>query len=183
MSDDHQPLPGEATVQQGHERRPRKSWGPKALIGLVAAFVLIQFVPVDRPNPPVQQEPDWDAPETKAFFDRACADCHSNETKWPWYSYVAPISWQISHTVEEGREHFNVSEWEAGTRTDEPREEYESGNMPVPQYPPFHPEARLTPAEREAFIAGLAATFEAPTGAEDGEEPPDPLHDSHDHDH
>ena len=65
------------------------------VIGIVG-LVVIQFVPVERPNPPVLREPNWDSPETRALAQRACFDCHSNETTWPWYSQVAPVSWLTS---------------------------------------------------------------------------------------
>ena len=61
----------------------------------LAAVVVMQLVPYgrDHSNPPVTAEPNWDSPETRALFKRACFDCHSNETVWPWYAYVAPFSW------------------------------------------------------------------------------------------
>lgn len=79
---------------------------------LVAA-VLIQFLPYghSHTNPPVIQEPAWNSPATKALFRRACFDCHSNETTWPWYSHVAPVSWLVQNDVDGGRKHLNFSEW------------------------------------------------------------------------
>ena len=139
----------------------------KILIGLVGGFVLIQLVPYghDHTNPPVTGEPTWDSPKTKAMFDRACADCHSHETKWPWYSNVAPVSWLVAHDIEEGREHLNFSDWSLMSAKDQAEareeiiEEVEEGEMPIPIYPPLHPEAKLSPEEKTAFIAGLKATF------------------------
>jgi hypothetical protein len=80
--------------------------------GLVVLGVLIQFVPYghDHTNPPVMQEPQWDTMQTRPLAKRACFDCHSNETVWPWYSNIAPASWLIYRDVAEGREHFNFSE-------------------------------------------------------------------------
>ena len=77
-------------------------------IVLIIVFGAIQFVPYgkEHKNPEVLSVPQWDSPETKEFFNRACADCHSNETKWPWYSNIAPISWLVTHDVNKGREHF-----------------------------------------------------------------------------
>ncbi|HMQ55423.1 MAG TPA: heme-binding domain-containing protein, partial [Anaerolineae bacterium] len=80
---------------------------------LLVGFIAIQLVPVDRTNPPVVAEPAWDSPTTRAYAERASFDCHSNETKWPWYAYVAPISWQVAD-VHESREKFNISEWPSG---------------------------------------------------------------------
>lgn len=81
-----------------------------AVIGAIG-FIAIQFVPVDKTNPPVVNEPRWDSPQTQALAERACYDCHSNQTKWPWYSNVAPVSWVLAHNVKEGRTKLNFSEW------------------------------------------------------------------------
>jgi mono/diheme cytochrome c family protein len=85
--------------------------GVIAAIGLVV-FIVIQFVPVEQTNPPVVSEPKWDSPQTKELVQRACYDCHSNETKWPWYSQVAPVSWLVADHVNEGRSKLNFSEWQ-----------------------------------------------------------------------
>ena len=81
-----------------------------ALLGI---GLVIQLIPYgrDHENPDVIREPAWDKPQTRELFERACKDCHSNQTEWPWYSSVAPISWLVQSDVEEGRSHFNVSEW------------------------------------------------------------------------
>ena len=139
---------------------------------LIVGFMLIQLIPYGRvhTNPPVVAEPPWDSPQTRAYFMLACGDCHSNETVWPWYSSIAPISWLVQHDVDEGREYLNVSEW--GTRefeAEEAAEVYKEGEMPPIQYYPTHPEARLSAAERSAFIQGLVNTF----GNEDHEEDDD----------
>ena len=77
---------------------------------LILAVIGIQFVPVNRMNPPVTGE--IGAPEkVMAILHRSCYDCHSNKTVWPWYSYVAPISWLVADDVHEGRRHMNFSEW------------------------------------------------------------------------
>ena len=85
-------------------------YGLPAILGL---GLLIQLVPYgrDRENPQVIQEPSWDHAQTRELFFRACKDCHSNQTEWPWYSSVAPASWLVQRDVDEGRSHFNVSEW------------------------------------------------------------------------
>ena len=82
----------------------------KIVATLIIAGVAIQFIPYgkDHTNPPVTSEPKWDSPQTKALFDRACASCHSNKTKWPKYSNYAPISWLITHDVNEGREKLRL---------------------------------------------------------------------------
>ncbi len=76
-------------------------------------FLLIQAVPYGRnhANSPNRTEPTWDSPTTRQLAVRACYDCHSNETIWPWYSNVAPVSWLVQRDVEEGRDEVNFSEW------------------------------------------------------------------------
>lgn len=130
---------------------------------LVGLFLLIQLIPFgkDHQNPPIQSEPKWNAPATKQLFARAYNDCHSHETKWPWYSHVAPISWLTQRDVIEGREYFNVSLWgtQKKNKGDEAAEELEKGKMPPWFYLPTHPEARLSPTERTALTKGLLSTF------------------------
>ncbi len=128
---------------------------------LLLAIVVIQFLPVGaRTNPPVAQEPEWDSSETRETFMRACGDCHSNETKWPWYTSVAPVKWFVVGHVNHGRGEFNVSEFNKPQRhAHESAEEVEKGKMPLPSYLRMHPEANLTEAEKAAFLQGLRATF------------------------
>ena len=139
------------------------SQAKKIAIGGVVAFVLIQLVPYgrDHTNPPVVQEPKWDSVKTRELFMRACADCHSNETKWPWYSNIAPVSWLVVHDVEEGREHFNISMWghQRKNKGDEAAEELREGEMPLKPYLLAHPEARLNENEKKQLIQGLINTF------------------------
>jgi mono/diheme cytochrome c family protein len=130
--------------------------------GLLLLLVAIQFVPYGRDhlNPPVQAEPKWDSPQTRTLFYRACGDCHSNQTAWPWYSNVAPVSWLIAHDTLDGRRKFNVSEWgRPRNKGDEAAKTVRKGEMPPWFYMPLHPTAQLTPAEQQALIAGLAVTF------------------------
>ncbi|HEY5270864.1 MAG TPA: heme-binding domain-containing protein, partial [Anaerolineales bacterium] len=86
------------------------------IIGLVVVGLLIQLVPLPGRgnNPPVTSEPLWDSPQTRALAKRACFDCHSNETVWPWYSYVAPVSWLVYNDTMQGRRRLNFSEWNTG---------------------------------------------------------------------
>lgn len=128
--------------------------------GVVLLALLIQFVPYGRQhnNPPVASEPNWDSPQTQALFMRACGDCHSNQTTWPWYSNVAPISWLVQNHVDEGRERFNVSDL-AHSRSDEAAETVQRGTMPPGYYTVIHPSAKLSTAEQQALLAGLMATF------------------------
>ena len=132
------------------------------LAGFMGLLLIIQFIPYgrDHTNPPVIAEPAWDSLQTRALFFRACADCHSNETKWPWYSTIAPASWLITRDVMEGRATFNVSEWgRPDNEGDDAAETVQNGEMPPWFYLPLHPEANLSPAERQQLINGLLATF------------------------
>src|SRR5512138_3689682 len=74
-------------------------------------FIAIQFVPYgrDHTNPTGGRKIAWDSPRTQQLMADACMDCHSNETKWPWYSNVAPVSWLIQKDVEDGRSELNLS--------------------------------------------------------------------------
>ena len=138
--------------------------GGVVLLGLVL-FGLIQLVPVERTNPPVVAEPPWDSAQTRTLAQRACFDCHSNETAWPGYAYVAPISWLVAHDVTDGRAHLNFSEWGAagrGRREDpgeESAEKIAGGEMPPASYLLLHPSAGLTDAEKQQLIDGLQASL------------------------
>lgn len=135
--------------------------GRIVLVTLVL-LVLIQLVPYGRSheNPAVSAEPQWDSPRTRELVKRACFDCHSNETVWPWYASVAPVSWLVQSDVEEGREHLNFSEFDRRQRNaDDAAEEVAEGEMPLPIYLLTHAEARLSDAEKAELIRGLKATF------------------------
>jgi hypothetical protein len=143
-----------------------------ALAVLVVAFLAIQLVPYGRghTNPPVTGEPPWDSAATRATADAACFDCHSNETRWPWYSNIAPLSWRLQQHVDEGREALNFSEWGTGDQeADDIVEVVRDGEMPPWDYLLMHPEARLEGADRDAFLAGLTATFGGDGEGEDAE--------------
>jgi hypothetical protein len=114
-------------------------------------------------------EPDWDSPQTRELAQRACFDCHSNETVWPWYSNIAPVSWLVQHDVDEGREYVNFSDWGNARELDELGEVVYEGEMPMSNYLLTHPEARLTDAERAALAQGLQATAGVSGESEDEE--------------
>ena len=133
------------------------------LVVILAAigFVAIQFIPIDRTNPPVTREIAWNSAETRALAQRACFDCHSNETIWPSYAYIAPISLMLAEHVADGRDQLNFSEWDGRNEDyEEIVEVVTSGKMPLPNYLLLHPEARLSEAERQALLEGLALTYE-----------------------
>jgi hypothetical protein len=129
-------------------------------IAIVVLLILIQFIPVSHANPPVTREIQWDSPQTQELAQRACFDCHSNETVWPWYAYVAPVSWRIANHVNEGRRRLNFSEWDRPNENEERIvEDMSSGRMPLWDYLLLHPEAKLTPTEQQALIDGLKQTL------------------------
>lgn len=127
---------------------------PKVLLGVGVVFVLIQLVRPSMTNPPVTGDVGA-PPEVAAVLKKACYDCHSNETVWPWYSQVAPVSWLVAHDVNDGRKHLNFSEWqgyEEGRKLKKLKEideEVGEGEMPMAIYLPAHPEAKLTDAEKK----------------------------------
>lgn len=127
---------------------------------LIGAFLLIQLIPFghQHTNPPVVQEPNWDSPQTKELARRACFDCHSNETVWPWYSNIAPVSWLVQNDVEEGRRFLNFSDWGRVREPFEIPEVVQRDRMPPSYFLIMHPEARLTQAEKDALVSGLQAT-------------------------
>lgn len=130
----------------------------KVGVGMLAVLALIQVVRPSRSNPPVTA--DLQAPpEVKDVLRRACYDCHSNETRWPWYSHVAPVSWLLSHDVQDGREELNFSAWGSlsAPEQEEQRgkiaESIAEGDMPPWYYVPMHPDARLSATDRSLLNA------------------------------
>ncbi len=147
-------------------------------VGLpIVIFILIQLIPtwLLQKNPAVVAEPAWDSPQTRELAQRACFDCHSNETVWPWYSRVAPVSWLATFDTIRGRRHLNFSEWgvvrsegeeegegeenEGGEGAEESGELIMNGEMPPGMYLMMHPNAKLTDAEKQLLIQGLEASL------------------------
>jgi Haem-binding domain len=135
-----------------------KKWLKRVAIVLLLAFVVIQFWRPDRTNPPVDPSRTIQAtmpvpPQVDAILQRSCNDCHSNNSVWPWYSNVAPMSWRVAEHIHEGREHLNFSEWasyppnDAAHLLEEICEETEEGNMPLWDYLLAHPKAKLSNAD------------------------------------
>ena len=129
----------------------------RAAIAGCVVLAAIQFVPVDRDNPPVRFE--LVAPDSvMAVFRRACYDCHSNETRWPWYNRVAPFSWLVSSHVKKGRGDLNFSDWPVfdfelqDLARKDIYEQVSKGKMPLRSYTVIHREARLDEADRELLI-------------------------------
>ena len=123
---------------------------------LIVAFIGIQFIHIERTNPRITGEIDA-PPQVKETLRRACYDCHSNETAWPWYSYIAPASWLLEKDVTGGRDELNFSEWKGYDekrklkKFKELRAEVEEGGMPQWYYVLLHPDAALSDADKQAL--------------------------------
>jgi len=134
-----------------------QQWLKRIGVGLVALLIALQFVPLERSNPQERGEPPGPA-EVQALLRRACFDCHSNETQWPWYSSIAPVSLLIARDVKNGRKEVNFSAWEKydnrrkARKLQEIAKEVSKGDMPLFYYLPLHPEAKLTAAERDLIV-------------------------------
>ena len=137
------------------------------IIGIgILGFVLFQVIPggsinpdfAHPGNPPVTYTINWDSPQTEQLARAACFDCHSNETRYPWYSNIAPMAWLVNQDINKGRQKMNFS---TGSKlfTDEMQDNIESGKMPKSIYLPLHPEANLTAEQKQQLIDGLIATF------------------------
>jgi hypothetical protein len=140
-----------------------------SLLSIVGLLVLIQLVPYgrDHTNPPASAEPAWDSARTRALADAACFDCHSNETRWPWYTNVAPFSWLTQNDVDNGREALNFSEWDRPQEAEELAEVISDGEMPPWYYRLLHSAADLSDREKQQLIDGLRATLRASPAIED----------------
>ena len=154
---------------------------PRRILAAAAVvFVAMQLVPVDREAPAADGLVEA-PPAALAILERACFDCHSNRTEWPWYSYVAPVSWLVADDVEEGREHVDFTRWnryDARARAhllEEIVEEVEAGEMPLAIYRPLHPDAEITDQDLATLRAwARAAGVEVGAGGEGHES-----HESH----
>jgi hypothetical protein len=138
----------------------------RAAIVLAAGLVAIQFIPVDRTNPPVSGEIPASV-AVNSILRRACYDCHSNETVWPWYSRVAPISFLVARDVHQGRRHVNFSTWQQyppakqAKTVKEIGEQVAKGEMPMAIYLPLHQHARLSDRDKAVIAAWVKETAEA----------------------
>ncbi|MBL4669126.1 MAG: heme-binding domain-containing protein [Flavobacteriales bacterium] len=132
----------------------------KILYGLLIIFVIIQFFRINKTNPPVNSADDFikmtnPPQEISVMLKTSCYDCHSNESTYPWYSNIAPVSWWLKHHIDEAREELNFSKWSTYNlkrqdhKLEEMLEEVEKGEMPLKPYPLTHPEAQLTPKQKK----------------------------------
>ena len=140
---------------------------------LAVVFVLLQFANPSRTNPPVANDlmaANPPPPEIAALLHAACYDCHSYETKWPWYSHIAPVSWLIASDVSNGRHNMNFSDWPTNDpvriakRLENMSEEIGYNEMPPKKYTFIHADARLTDSQRkelEDWLDSEAAQLKA----------------------
>jgi hypothetical protein len=139
-------------------------------VALSAAVLLggMQFLRPVRTNPPADPAASFEAllkppQETAVVVKRACGDCHSNETVWPWYSKIAPVSWVVADDVKQGRAHLNLSEWNrlspemSQTRIREMCREAKEGGMPLFAYRLIHPAAKLSASDVAAICSAPVA--------------------------
>lgn len=135
----------------------------KWLWTIPALLVIIQFVRIDKTNPPANPENDYlsvanPPSETAQLIKASCYDCHSNHTRYPWYSNVAPVSWLLRNHIVEGRKHLNFSEWavydaeKQAHKTEECVEVIGEKEMPMKGYVWMHPEARLSEAQQQQLV-------------------------------
>jgi Haem-binding domain len=140
-------------------------------LGALAIFVAIQFVPYGwrHSNPPVTANAPWPDPEAEAIAHRSCYDCHSNETDWPLYSYVAPMSWLVRSDVERGRDKLNFSTWDTGEgEVEDAIEVVADGSMPPDRYTRAHRGTDLSEAEIDTLVAALGQMPNTGGGDDDG---------------
>lgn len=134
----------------------------KIIVGvLLFLFLAIQVVQPDRTNPP--EIADSSIPdEVKVILKAKCYDCHSNESEWPWYSYIAPVSWWVADHVHEGRREVNYSRWDTydedrkEDKIEETFDEMLDGLMPLESYLITHPDAKVTEEDVDVIDMWLA---------------------------
>ena len=138
------------------------------LICLAVVLVLIQFVRIDRSNPPVVPENSIDAvvnvpADVQQIFGRSCNDCHSNKTVYPWYTQVAPVSWWLKNHIDDGRRELNLNEFatypakKQDRKLEEVCDQVKSGEMPLPSYLIVHSEAALSEQDKQVICDWTAA--------------------------
>jgi Haem-binding domain len=131
-----------------------RTWLVLLGLAVLVLVIAIQFVPMDARNPPVEGDIPT-SPEVKAVLRRACYDCHSHETVWPWYSRIAPVSWLLARDVHEGRADLNFSTWNRYSTQQQVEKlkdswTYETeGHMPPWYYLPVHRDAHLSVQDRD----------------------------------
>lgn len=139
-----------------------------SLAALTVLFIALQFSQPAKTNPASDPALALQARaqvpiEVTKIFDRACRDCHSNETAWPWYSRIAPVSWLVADDVRIGRQQLNFSEWarysarQAENKLEEICAAVQTEAMPPKKYTLAHPEAKLTASDVKTICAWTVA--------------------------
>ena len=159
------------------------------LLSLMVVFVGIQFVRPDMTNPPTNPAHTIDSvvtvtPQVEAILQRSCDDCHDNDTRWPWYAQIAPVSWWLKSDVTEAKREFSLPEFATYSKKKQARklqqvcDEVTKGDMPLWSYRPMHPAAKLSDADKQTlcqWAKSEKARIEASmTPAERAEKPPSP---------
>jgi hypothetical protein len=136
---------------------------------LAVGFVVIQFYRPDRTNPPVVPQRSLEShfavpPNVSATLRRSCFDCHSNETHWPWYTNISPVSWILASHINGGRSHLNFDEWDRFNGSHEQAvgfrlicREIKAHNMPLPSYLWIHWSSRLSDSDISELCAWTTA--------------------------
>lgn len=144
------------------------------LLILAIGFITIQFFQVDKTNAEIVQSETLESlinvpPDVKIILGKACNDCHTNNTRYPWYTYIQPAGWFMKDHVEHGKEHFNMSKFatydanKQAKRLEEICEEVTEGKMPLPSYTWIHREAVLTETEKKALCDWTTSVADART--------------------
>jgi len=148
-------------MNAGRQQSRVRTWLKRIALALGILLVAGQLVPLRRSDPPVQTSQTLFAvekvpPGVQSVLQRSCQNCHSNQTVWPWYSYLAPVSWIVASDVHDARKAMNFSQWGSysakrkSERLEEICEQITNGDMPDPKYLLVHRSARITPQERDA---------------------------------
>lgn len=151
------------------------------LMGLAALLILVQFVPNELPevapeNPADLLKGDWVQADVAQLLKTSCYNCHSNETDYPWYSYVAPSSWLVARDVRKARKELNLSTWtnldvtDKLSKLDDISEEVGEGNMPLPIYTFMHPSAKLSEQQRQLIVQWTETAMDKLVEEEEAEE-------------
>jgi len=131
-------------------------------ITLLVIFIVVQLIPSGRPevikdNPNDLLLNNQVPTAVENMLRTACYDCHSNESIYPWYAYIAPVSFLVNRDIRVGREELNFSDWEAFNKVEKAKlldgiiEAVEAEEMPMAIYPPLHPEAKLSTEDRKVL--------------------------------
>ena len=132
------------------------------LLILLIVFVVIQFVRPDMTNPPTNPAHTIDSvvtvtPQVEAILQRSCDDCHDNDTRWPWYAQVSPVSWLLRSDVTNAKKNFSLPEFATYSKKKQARklqqvyDQVTKGDMPLWYYLPLHPAAKLSDADRQTL--------------------------------